>query len=172
MTKHPVSRRRASLTGDLLKGAIAGGIATWVMDQVTAFFYQRESRKARRREERARGGESAYQRGAERVAEAAGKKLTRETSARAGRALHWTLGVGAGAAYGVLRRRVRLAGRGHGVGFGAGFFLFVDETVVPLLGLTPGPGAFPWQTHVRGLSGHIVFGTVADAVFATLDRLA
>ncbi len=172
MTTYPGNRRRASLAGDLLKGAIAGGVATWVMDRVTGFFYEHESRRARRREERARSGASAYQKGAERIAEAAGVELSKKEAQRAGNALHWTLGIGAGAAYGVLRRRVRVAGRAHGVGFGAGFFLFVDETVVPLLGLTPGPSAFPWQTHVRGLSGHIVFGTVADAVFATLDRLA
>jgi hypothetical protein len=31
-----------------------------------------------------------------------------------------------------------------------------------LLRLTPGPAAFPWQTHARGLAGHLAFGVVAD----------
>lgn len=164
--------RSASLMGDLLKGAVAGAAATWAMDRVTGFFEERESRRALRRERRARGGSSPAEQGAEKLAEAVGAEPDRRFSEVAGRALHWTLGAGSGAVYGVLRRRLHAVGRARGLGFGAGFFLFVDETVVPLLGLSPAPGAFPWQTHVRGLSGHLVFGTVADAVFVALDRLS
>jgi hypothetical protein len=48
----------------------------------------------------------------------------------------------------------------------------MDETLTPALGLTPGPDAFPWQTHARGLAGHLVFGTVANGVLATLQPRA
>jgi hypothetical protein len=46
----------------------------------------------------------------------------------------------------------------------------MDETATPALGLTPGPRAFPWQAHARGLAGHLVFGSVANATLATLRR--
>jgi uncharacterized membrane protein YagU involved in acid resistance len=90
---------------------------------------------------------------------------------RAGRALHWALGIGAGALYAALRPRFGGFDLGRGVGFGTGFWLLVDEAVTPLLGLTPGPGAFPWQTHVRGLAGHVIFGTVTDSTLDVLDRV-
>jgi hypothetical protein len=41
----------------------------------------------------------------------------------------------------------------------------------PVLGLTPGPTAFPCQTHARGLSGHLVFGLV-EVMLEGLDRVA
>ena len=44
--------------------------------------------------------------------------------------------------------------------------------MVPALGLTPGPTAFPWQAHARGLVGHLTFGTVTDGTLRLLDRVA
>lgn len=160
-----------SIAGDLVKGAIAGAVATWAMDKLTTFMYDHEEASARRKEERARGGESAYEVAAEKGAEAVGAHLTKEQRQEAGTALHWGLGVGAGAVYGVARNRVPFLGQAEGLGFGGTFFLLIDEGVVPLLGLSPGPGAFPWQTHVRGLAGHVVFGMVADATLRVLDRV-
>lgn len=161
----------SSIVGDLIKGAIAGAVATWTMDRVTTFLYEHEDPSARRQEERARGGETAYESAAEKAAEAVGADLSRPERERVGQTLHWALGMGAGAAYGVVRRRVPFIGKAEGLGFGSTFFLMVDETLIPLLGLTPGPGEFPWQTHVRGLAGHAVFGLVADATLGVLDRI-
>lgn len=160
-----------SIAGDLIKGAIAGAVATWAMDRLTTFLYEHEDEEARAREDEARGGETAYQAAAEKAAEAVGAELAPAERKRAGAALHWGLGVGAGAVYGVVRPRVPFVGDAEGVGFGSTFFLLMDEGVVPLLGLTPGPNAFPWQTHARGLAGHVVFGMVADATLKLLDRL-
>ncbi len=162
--------RRASMKGDLLKGAIAGATATWAMDRATRFFRERQDRRSRRREQRARGGATPEERAAEGLASTGA--LPARHQGVAATALHWSVGIGAGAAYGVVRKRIRPIGRTRGVGFGSSFFLFVDEAVVPMLGLSPAPGDLPWQAHVRGLSGHIVFGTVADVVFSSLDRIA
>ncbi|HUH12794.1 MAG TPA: DUF1440 domain-containing protein [Longimicrobiales bacterium] len=160
-----------SIAADLVKGAIAGAVATYAMDALTRFLYEHESEEAREEEEEARGGATAYEVAAERGAEAVGAELTKKQRRRAGTGLHWGLGVGAGAVYGVIRTRVPFVGEAEGVGFGSTFFLLIDEGVVPLLGLTPGPAAFPWQTHVRGLAGHVVFGMVADATLRALDRV-
>jgi hypothetical protein len=154
---------------DAARGALAGAAATWVMGQVTSLLYEHENPRARDREDRARGGETAYEAAAERMAGLAGRPLGDDDRKRAGEALHWALGTGAGAAYGALRGRVPGVGAAAGLAFGALFFLIVDETVTPLLGLTPGPSAFPWQTHARGLAGHLVFGALADGALALTE---
>lgn len=126
---------------DLFKGAIAGAVATFVMGKVTGYTYQHEDSVARRRRR------------------------------QYGAAIHWALGIGAGAAYAVLRRRFQGLGSTAGAAFGTLFWTILDEGMVPALGLTPGPAAFPWQTHGRGLVGHLTFGTVTDGTLRILDRV-
>ncbi len=46
---------RQSLKADLIDGAIAGVVATWVMGKVTSTLYDHEDRQAREREDDARG---------------------------------------------------------------------------------------------------------------------
>lgn len=163
-------RSKESDIGDMIEGAIAGAVATWAMGRVTNALYARENKAAREREDRVRDGTTAYEVAAEKAAGFAGKSLTRQQRQRYGTAIHWTLGVAAGALFGVLRSRSPSVARGAGTLFGAAFWLAVDEAATPALGLTPGPRAFPWQTHARGLAGHLVFGTVANATLATLQR--
>jgi uncharacterized membrane protein YagU involved in acid resistance len=165
------SPARHSLVEDLFKGAVAGAVATWVMGKVTDVMYQREDGRARKREDTARGGRTAYGAAAEKAARVAGTTLGDKQREQAGSALHWTLGIGAGAVYAVARRRFERIGRLAGVGFGTAFWAAVDEGVVPALGLTPGPLAFPWQTHARGLAGHLTFGTVTDGTLRVLDAV-
>jgi hypothetical protein len=162
--------RRHGLGEDLVKGAIAGAVATFVMDRATTFLYQREDRRAREREDEARGGTTAYESVAEKGAALVGTRLTRAERERGGSAIHWALGIGTGAAYAVLRRRLALLGTTAGTAFGTAFWALMDEGVVPALGLTPGPRAFPWQTHARGFLGHLTFGTVTDGTLRVLDR--
>jgi hypothetical protein len=162
---------RHGIGEDLIKGAIAGAVATWVMGKVTNVLYAREDRWARRQEDDARGGKTAYGVAAEKAAGAVGTTLGDKQRERLGSAVHWALGIGAGAVYGVLRRRFDTIGRTAGVGFGTMFWAAVDEGLVPALGLTPGPRAFPWQTHARGLAGHLTFGTVTDGTLRLLDAV-
>jgi uncharacterized membrane protein YagU involved in acid resistance len=166
------SRRRNSISKDLIKGAIAGAVATWVMNKATSVMYAREDRRARRQEDDARAGKTAYDVAAEKTAAVLGTRLDPEQRERLGEVLHWALGIGAGAAYAVLRRRLHSIGQGAGIGFGTLFWAAVDEGLVPALGLTRGPGAFPWQAHARGLAGHLTFGTVTDRTLRLLDAIA
>jgi uncharacterized membrane protein YagU involved in acid resistance len=41
----------------------------------------------------------------------------------------------------------------------------MDEAALTLMGLTPPPKNFPWQTHARGLAGHLVLGATIEAAF-------
>lgn len=157
------------IAGDLARGAAAGATAWWAMDRALRFMYDREDPGVREREDRARGGVPAMEALAERIAGLTGAPLSRRKRQRAGTALQWAMGMGAGLLYGVLRARVPAARRGGGLAYGAAFSLVVDEGLVPLLGVAPGPAAFPWQTHARGFAGHLVFGAVAEAAMTVLD---
>jgi uncharacterized membrane protein YagU involved in acid resistance len=154
------------------KGAVAGGVAMWVMTQATTWMYEHEDEQARRREDRARGDRTAYEIGAEKAAGAAGVGLSEEQRGRAGLAIHWATGIGSGIAYALLRRRVPAVTAARGLVFGTAVYLAIDEVLNPALGLTPGPQAFPWQTHARGLGGHLVFGLANDLLLHGLDRAA
>jgi len=162
-------RHRTTVGRDLIKGAVAGAVATWVMGKVTTYLYEREDHSARRAEDEARGGRTAYEAAAEKSARLFGKSLDEQQRRRLGSAIHWALGIGSGAVYAVLRRRFDRVGRLGGTGFGTAFWALVDEGLVSLLGLTPSARRFPWQTHGRGLAGHLTFGTVTEATLRALE---
>lgn len=159
---------RTTLDG-VLTGAIAGAIATWLMGMATSYLYEHESKQAHKREDAARGGSNAYATAAEKAADLAGKELSDEQKKSYGTAIHWSLGIASAALYGAVRHELPIGNRlARGLAFGTSFWLVMDEAVTPLAGLTPGPSAFPWQTHARGLAGHLVFGATTEAVLALL----
>ncbi|MDQ3951262.1 MAG: DUF1440 domain-containing protein [Gemmatimonadota bacterium] len=160
---------RQSMIADMIDGVIAGAVATWVMGKVTTYLYEHEDKAAREREDRAREGKTAYAVAAEKAARLAGAGLSEKEREEYGSAIHWALGVSAGAIYGVLRPRLESSELAHGLAFGTAFWLVMDEGAVYALGLTPGPAAFPWQAHARGLAGHLTFGAVADATLHALQ---
>jgi hypothetical protein len=165
--------RRKTRTGkDLLKGAIAGALGTWVMDRLTTYLYQHENAVSRLIEDRARDGQSAYEVAAEKAARLLGRELTQEERRRLGLVIHWALGIAAGAVYGAFGRRIPAFRRAGGAKFGTAFWAAVDEGLVSLLGLTPPPKKFPWETHARGLAGHVAYGIVADRTLRVLDAFA
>lgn len=68
--------------------------------------------------------------------------------------------------------RTAFGGAAGGLGVGAAFWALMDEGAVYALGLAPGPWNFPWQTHARGLAGHLVFGAVTDSTLSVLQKAA
>lgn len=163
------SNRERTVVSDLVRGALAGVAANWVMGQVTSYLYQHESEEARKKEQEARGGKMAYGVAAEKAAEVAGQTLSEKKRKSVGRKIHWALGAGAGATYSVLRQHGRGVGLGQGLAFGSGFYVLIDEVANPALGLTPGPTAFPWQTHARGLVAHLVFGVATETLLGLME---
>lgn len=141
------------------------------MDQVLRFLYNRESAEVRSRESKARGGIPALEVMADRMAGEIGSTLSDQERQRRGTMLQWVTGIGTGMLYAGIRSRLPGSGVPRGLGYGAGFSLVVDEGLVPLLGLSPGPFVFPWQTHARGFVGHLVFGAVAEVTLQWLDQV-
>lgn len=169
-------RSERNLCSDLALGALAGAAATWVMGKATTYLYEREDAQARRREDQARGDRTAYEVAAEKAAGFAYTRLSEDERKKLGTAIHWAVGIGSGALYGWLRRRLAGGGPGRelatGALFGTAVWLLLDEIGNVALGLTPGPRAFPWQTHARGLAGHLVLGLATEGILLAADRAA
>ena len=163
---------RQSTSTDLLLGAIAGGVATVALGGVTSALYGREDPAARRMEDRARGGLSAYEIAANRLAGAAQIRLSDERRSAAGAAIHYGLRIGSGSLYGARPAVDPALGPAPRAGVRRpALWLIADEGATPALGLTPGPRAFPWQTHARALAAHLVYGLVAESFLGIGDSI-
>lgn len=161
-----------TLATDLVKGVIAGAIGTWSMEKVTGFLWRREDPAAQERYEEVTEGRYPPARMAEKVERVLDLGLGEEKRMMLAQGLHWGYGIGAGAAYALLRRRVPRAALGQGLVFGAAFSLVGDELMTALTGLAEPPQVYPWQAHARGLAGHLAFGLAADSALDLMDAAA
>lgn len=159
----------ATVAGDMLRGAVAGVVAGWVMDRVDWFMYDRESDRVHRQTwgARPRHMDPAHVMAAE-GAEAVGVDLAPRRLDQAGTAVHYALAIAPAMLYGAARPRVPGVGAGRGLAFGAAMFVVEDEGLNPALGFAAGPTEYPWQPHARGLVAHLVYGFVTDAVLRAL----
>src|SRR6266536_1686334 len=94
----------------LISGIAAGAVATWVMNAVTTFMYEHESKAARKREDAAHGKRTAYEVAADKAAAIVGKTLTDRRRARWGQVIHWSLGIGAAIVYATIRTQLQSPG--------------------------------------------------------------
>lgn len=160
-------RRRGGAA--LAKGLVVGLCATQALDWVSILLYDGEARATRAKEDDARGHRHAYEVAIERLARSIGRRLTDQQVAEWGWRFHKAFGLLGGVAYLGLRRVFPRLQRGHGLAFGAAFFLIGDELMMPLLRLTPGPLAFSWKVHARGAAAHLAYGVAAEGAARLLD---
>lgn len=161
--------KRHSIVGGLVTGAVAGGIATWVMDLVTTGIQQNQSKADTAAEKAAQAnGKSSVENLLELLERTVGAEVDEDMRPMALQALHYGLGIGPAAIYGALRGRVPLVGSGRGLLFGAIIFAVNDEYLNAALGLSGPFDAYPMSTHLRGLIGHLVLGATTDTVLDIL----
>ena len=145
------------------RGALAGAIATWVMDRVTGAMYERESMEDRAREERAwPNGKPSVPNMVDLGSRITGVQISPEVRPAVDQATHYLLGVGPAVLYAVLRHRVPMLGAGRGLAYGLLLFAVNDELLNTALGLAGPPGDYPVAAHLRGLVGHVVLGVSTD----------
>ena len=161
---------RSSIFRDAVYGAVGGVIGTYAMEILSSALYKRESSEKRQREEQLRE-EPPVMVLAERLIHQAGIEVTPERKERVGKAIHWSYGLGWGALYGVVRRRVPVFARAGGLLFGISFALVGDELMNSVMGLSAPPKEFPIDAHVRGLLGHVAFTAAADGTVRGLDAV-
>ncbi len=97
-------------------------------------------------------------------------KLTKDEKKIAGPSVHYALGTAVGGLYGAVAEVAPEVTTGAGLPFGAAFWLVVDETAVPLLGLSKPPTEYPVSTHVYALASHFIFGLTTELVPRALRR--
>jgi hypothetical protein len=153
----------------LVRGAIAGATATWVMDQVTTSMYNAQPTEVTAREGTAHpNGRSSVGNMVARLEEATGFELDEDLRATTEQAIHYALGAVPGAIYVALRRHLPFLGVGNGLIYGTVLFLVNDEWLNPALGLSAPASAYPVESHVRGLVGHLVLGAATDSISKVL----
>lgn len=154
---------------DLAAGIIGGIIATQVNDFVEAACWNATPESEKAREPDTEDGSSA---------EAAARMLltckedhpSAEQLEIAKKGIHFGLGAAWGPLYCWLRRHAGMSPTAAGIASGTALSLVVDETLNPVLGITPPRNAYPASAHVRGLVTHLVWGLVCGATAETLRR--
>jgi hypothetical protein len=152
----------------LLVGAAAGLAAGQVMDRATTWFYERQSDASKQRESELLP-EGAPMASARKLAGLLGAEPTDDQTGQLAQAMHRSLGQLYGVAAAVLTRR-GVPPVAAGVACGVGGFLLVDELANGLF-FTPPPQAYPVESHLRGLVGHLSFGAATGVLLAVARRL-
>ena len=151
----------------LVVGAAAGYLAGQVMDKATTWFYERQSDASKRREGEVLP-EGAPMASARKLAGLIGAEPTDEQTGTIAATMHQ----GLGQLYGVVA--ASLTRRGvppvqAGLASGVAGFLLVDELANSLF-FTPPPQAYPVESHLRGVVGHLTFGAATGLLLATARR--
>ncbi len=151
------------MLGALLRGAVAGGVATWVMDVVTTYVQSFQSPADKEREQAAwPHGQPSVDNLVDLAHSLVNAKPDRGQKAAAATITHYALGILPGAGYAVLRRHVPLLGAGRGLAYGLLLWAVNDELLNTALGVSGRPDAYPASSHVRGLIGHVALGVATD----------
>lgn len=153
---------------DLAVGAGIGYCSSRVMDRATGVYLDLQSEESRRLEEQVAPGGAPVLAG-KKIAGWIGRDATDAEAARIGLLVHRSLG----AAYGIAAAALaRTGGRPipAGIATAVAAFLVVDEGVNSAL-FTPPPQAYPVESHVRGIVGHVAYGVVAGAMLVAARRL-
>jgi hypothetical protein len=152
----------------LLVGAAAGYLAGRVMDQATTWFYERQSDASKRREQELLP-EGAPLASARKLAGLIGAEPTDGQAGAIAKAMHQSLGQGYGVVAAALTRR-GVPPLAAGVASGAAGFVLVDELANGLF-FTPPPQAYPVESHLRGVVGHLTLGAAMGVLLAVAKRL-
>jgi uncharacterized membrane protein YagU involved in acid resistance len=153
----------AGVLRDALRGAVAGAAAVWLMDLVTTAMLDGQPPEVTAREEAAQpNGKPALVNLVERLEAEYEVELSDDQRESLVQVLHYGLGVLPGAVYGALRSRVPLVGTANGLLYGLLLYVVNDEYLNSRLGFAAPFGAYPVESHWRGLVGHAVLGAATD----------
>lgn len=157
----------------LLAGAAAGVIGAWAMSEYAAIssrWFGEDGRAAWRQGKPLGSAEEmdATTGIAKGVARLAGVSLRRKDEYAAARFVHYAVGAGLGAAYGVLAERAPRATRGLGTVFTTTEWA-AGEVLMPRLSVTK--PRYSWAVRAHAFTGHLVLGATMELVRRTMLRL-
>jgi uncharacterized membrane protein YagU involved in acid resistance len=99
---------------------------------------------------------------------ATGQPLPSPLKPTAGSLVHYAFGGSVGALYGALSAASPPLAAGSGIPFGLTVWILADQLGMPMSGLAKPPSAYPLKDHASGLSAHLVYGAVTEAVRRTI----
>jgi hypothetical protein len=152
----------------LFVGAAAGYLAGQAMDKATTWYYGRQSDASKEREQELLP-EGAPIASARKLTSWLGIEPTEDQTGTIAETMHQSLGQ----LYGVVAASMTRRGANPvaaGLASGAGGFLLVDELANSLF-FTPPPQAYPVESHLRGIVGHLTFGATLGVLLAVARRL-
>jgi putative membrane protein len=181
-------QEQGHVEGSVWKGLVAGVagglVASWVMEEFQALWSKLEESLEGSEEGGGSEGvegksqgvgeeqEPATVKAAEAISENVfDHELTKKEKDVAGPAVHYAMGAGSAALYGVMAEFVPEVTTGAGVPFGTAVWLLADEAAVPALGLSKGPAEYPLSKHVYALASHFVYGLTTEIVRSNVRRM-
>jgi len=166
MSNTPPRTRIRGIAEDLSVTALAGYLATKVMEPVSQKLYELQSERDRAHEAAARPG-PPDRIAAEKLTALVGLQLSEEQLDQAAPVFHYGLAISWAPLYAVLRRATRLRPVAAGLATGSAMSLLVDELITPAFGFSAPNREYPLVTHVRGFAAHLVFGLALAAITET-----
>ena len=155
---------------DIIAGAIAGAFGVWAMKRLDWKLYEAGGPERIRRTEAARpGGMDPAHAAAQQLAQKVGVDVGDPKDNPAGHALEWTIGMGMGALYGLLRGMSPRVAKRRGLYYGLTMWLLKDEVLNTVMGTAGPPLSYPWQDHARGAASHALFGASTDLITRVLS---
>ncbi len=141
---------------DIVAGALAGAAAVWIVDKM-----QLNMTHAAVTRDQPAGVDPAHAMAAKAAAQT-GADIGPAHDNNFGHTVHYGVGAGLGALYGLLRGMAPGVATGRGALYGLAAFLLADEIGTPALGLAKNPLHYPARDHARGALAHTVFGVITD----------
>lgn len=152
-----VRRRRSPLAG-AVAGLLGGLAGAWAMNVLSGIV-------SKIRGGASSGGDDATVKAASAIVRTvAHRGLTARQKEIAGPAVHYAMGGGSGALYGVLAELLPSAWLARGLSLGAALWLTADEIAVPAFRLSGPPTRYPASVHAQALASHLVYGLTTDLV--------
>jgi hypothetical protein len=159
-----------SIGKDLAIGCTAGLVATRITDYVQKLLWELTPASERAKEPKTLEGSSAKS-AARLLIEKNDLEPTEDNLVRGKVIIHYALGLAWGPLYCLLRRGSGMTPAGAGASSGITLSLIVDETLSPVLGITPPDRMFPVSAHLRGFVTHLAWGLTAALVAETIHKI-
>lgn len=167
-------REERSILKGLAAGIAGGLVASFVMDQfqyawnsIAENMQKSGSGKSKDQSENGKKDEQepATVKAAEAISEGVlDHELTKPEKKYAGPAVHYAMGGGSAAIYGVAAEFLPQVTAGAGLPFGTAVWLIADEIAVPAFGLSKSPFKYPASTYAYALASHFVYGLSTEIV--------
>lgn len=157
-----------ALARDIAVGALAGYAGSLAMDRATTWYWDRMSEQAKQLERDANPDGTPLSVGRT-FAPLLGRGDSEADAYRTAGQLHRALGITYGIKAAILSRW-GMSPMAAGLLSGAGAFVVVDEGVMSVL--TAPPSAYPKESHLRGVVGHLTLGATVGAVLSAARRVS